>query len=241
MSDESHAANEAVGSLGSGAGASMRFGDVSYAMLIDALGPVELLHVPPRQALRFSWYASVPNTGGVPKGEGRRNALFLCHDEVAENLLANHPGCFCVVLVDGSQPPEWIAASSLRNRVVAIKQDKRFYFYDSLLQSLFVNDLVWENEMDRVVYNHGRIDRLISLSEETMKNFVCVTDTGYNLIFHSRGIEPPGEGFQHLVDNNCYDQSEVAEIEEKVLAEAGEKTRLVISEPSVQASTTWKR
>ncbi|MBS6976592.1 PucR family transcriptional regulator [Gordonibacter urolithinfaciens] len=232
MSDESHAANEAVGSLGSGAGASMRFGDVSYAMLIDALGPVELLHVPPRQALRFSWYASVPNTGGVPKGEGRRNALFLCHDEVAENLLANHPGCFCVVLVDGSQPPEWIAASSLRNRVVAIKQDKRFYFYDSLLQSLFVNDLVWENEMDRVVYNHGRIDRLISLSEETMKNFVCVTDTGYNLISHSRGIEPPGEGFQHLVDNNCYDQSEVAEIEEKVLAEAGEKTRLVICEPN---------
>ena len=164
MSDESHAANETSGSLGSGAGTSMRFGDVSYAMLVEALGPVEVLHAPPRQALRFSWYASIPSTGGAPKGEGRRNALFLCHEEVARNLLANHPGCFCVVLVDGSQPPEWIAAGSLRNRVVAIRQNKRFYFYDSLLQSLFVNDLVWENEMDRVVYNHGRIDRLISLA-----------------------------------------------------------------------------
>ena len=120
-------------------------------------------------------------------------------------------------MVDGSQPPEWIAAGSLRNRVVAIRQNKRFYFYDSLLQSLFVNNLVWENEMDRVVYNHGRIDRLISLSEETMGNFVCVTDTGYNLIAYSRGIEPPGEGFRHLVDNNCYDRCEVAEIEGKVL------------------------
>ena len=51
MSDESHAANETSGSLGSGAGTSMRFGDVSYAMLVEALGPVEVLHAPPRQAL----------------------------------------------------------------------------------------------------------------------------------------------------------------------------------------------
>ena len=219
-------------SFGFGAGSALRLGDVSYNMLLEAIRGFELLHVPESCSKRFTWYASIPSKRKYFDWSHRRDVLFLCHDEIAESLLDDNPSSFCVVLTDEEQVPDWATLKSRRNRVVIVKQNKRFYSYDSKLQSLFVNDLIWENEMDRVVYNRGRLDRLISLSEDMLGNFVCITDTGYNLIAYSRGIEPPEEGYRYLVDNNCYSEHEVKEIEEQVLANVGEKSRLVFCGPN---------
>ena len=94
----------------------------------------------------------------------------------------------------------WAQEKRRRGRVLVVRQIERFYHYDSLLQRLFVNDLVWENEMDRVVYSRGRLDKLIAVSEGILGNFVCITDTGYNLIAYSRTVEPPrgGGGIRNL-------------------------------------------
>ena len=48
------------------------------------------------------------------------------------------------MLTDEEQVPDWVTLKSRRNRVVIVKQNKRFYSYDSKLQSLFVNDLIWD-------------------------------------------------------------------------------------------------
>ncbi len=219
-------------SFGFGAASTLRLGDISYSMLFEAMKDFELLHVPDSCSKRFTWYASIPGKKGLFDRIHRRDALFLCHDEVAESLLDDNPGSFCVVLTDGARIPEWVSSRARRNRVMVVKQNKRFYYYDSMLQALFVNDLIWENGMDRVVYNRGRLDRLISLSEEMLGNFVCITDTGYNLIAYSRGVVPPEGGYRYLVDNNCYSEHEVKEIEEQVLTTVGEKNRLVFCAPN---------
>ncbi|WP_139651947.1 PucR family transcriptional regulator [Raoultibacter phocaeensis] len=219
-------------SFGFGAGSALRLGDVTYNMLIEVIKDFEVLHVPESCSKRFTWYAPIPSKRGFFDRSHRHEVLFLCHDEVAESLLDDNPSSFCVVLVDDDCVPAWVSRKNRRNRVVIMRQTKRFYFYDSLLQSLFVNDLIWENEMDRVVYNRGRLDRLISLSEEMLGNFVCITDTGYNLIAYSRSIEPPEEGYRYLVDNNCYSEHEVREIEENVLAVAKEKSQLTLCMPN---------
>ena len=171
-----------------------RFGDVSYAMLLDALDGSQVLHRPRRCARRFSWLETIYDEDGPAVRDYRPDALFLCRVEGARRLLELHPGSFCVVLAPGDTVPPWVGERNFGNRVVIVRQRERFARYESLLRSLFVSTLVWENEMDRVVYAHGRLDRLIAVSEKMLGNFVCITDTGHNLIACSRGVEPPGGG-----------------------------------------------
>lgn len=234
MGEKTYAGDEGEASFGFGINAALRLGDVSYNMLLEKLRPFEVLYSPESSSTRFSWYASVPSKMGYLDHRRGRKALFLCHEEVAGDLLDVYPGSYCVVLVDDDALPELLNRKNYRHRVIVIRQSKRFYFYDSMLQSLFVNDLIWENEMDRVVYNRGRLDRLISLSEEMLGNFICITDTGFNLIAYSRGIEPPqgGDGYRYLIENNCYSADLIHEIEDRVLAVAKKQNQLFLLEPN---------
>ena len=170
-----------------------RLNGVSYYLLLEKLNAsgVNLLHVPDLCSKRFSWYVSMPGRIDVSHSSYHKDALFLCHEEMAEELLEAFPSCFCVVITDKDCTPKWAVEKNRRNRVVVFKGARRFYYYDSLLQALFVSNLMWENEMDRIVYNRGKLDRLIAVSEKMLGNFVCITDTGFNLIAYSRSIEPP--------------------------------------------------
>lgn len=234
MGEKSYAVDESGTSFGFGINAAFHLGDVSYNMLLEKLKPNEVLYAPESSPVRFSWYASVPSKMRFLDHKRGRETLFLCHEEVVEDLLENYPGCCCVVLVDDDRLPDALSRKNYRHRIIVIKQCKRFYYYDSMLQSLFVNDLIWENEMDRVVYNRGRLDKLIALSEEMLGNFICITDTGYNLIAYSRGVEPPqgSDGYRYLVENNCYSEDLIREIEDRVLAVAKEKNQLFLLEPN---------
>lgn len=120
-------------SFGFGAGSALRLGDVSYNMLLEAIRGFELLHVPESCSKRFTWYASIPSKRKYFDWSHRRDVLFLCHDEIAESLLDDNPSSFCAVLTDEEQVPDWVTLKSRRNRVVIVKQNKRFYSYDSKL------------------------------------------------------------------------------------------------------------
>ena len=170
-----------------------RFGDVGYAMLLDALDGSQVLHRPRRCTRRFGWLETVYDEDNPAARDYRSNTLFLCRVEGARRLLELYPSCFCVALAPDDAVPAWVAERNFGNRLIIVRQRERFARYDSLLRSLFASMLIWENEMDRVVYAHGRLDRLIAVSEKILGNFVCITDTGHNLIACSREAEPPGE------------------------------------------------
>lgn len=173
---------------------SHRFGDVSYAMLLDALSESRVLHRPRACSRRFNWLETVYDEENSRARDYRPNTLFLCGSGSARQLLERHPSCFCVALTSDDAVPSWVGERNFGNRVVLVRQRERFARYDSLLRALFVSNLIWENEMDRVVYAHGRLDKIIAVSEKMLRNFVCITDTGHNLIACSRGVEPPGGG-----------------------------------------------
>ncbi len=210
---------------------SHRFGDVSYVMLLDALEGSRVLHRPRRCARRFSWLETVYDEDNLAARDSRPNTLFLCRVESARQLLERHPSCFCVALAPDDAVPAWVSERNFGNRLVLVQQRERFARYDSLLRSLFVSNLIWENEMDRVVYAHGKLDRLIAVSERTLGNFVCITDTGHNLIACSRGIEPPqAEGadvYRALIEDGCYPAEEIAWIEESILPVSRTRSQLV--------------
>lgn len=211
---------------------SFRMGDVTFNMVLDRLQPCEILYQPEGCQKHFSWYATVFRMDeDLISKIHRSKTLFLCHARDARVLLDAHPGCFCVIVDESDKTPAWVLELAYRNRVIVLKQNRKLYHYDALLQSLFIGDLVWENEMDRVVYNRGRLDRLISVSENMLRNFVCITDSGFNLITYSHGVRPQGDGYVRLVQNGCYDKDEMAVIEEKVLPRAKRTSQLVVLDP----------
>ncbi|MCI8468481.1 MAG: PucR family transcriptional regulator [Eggerthellaceae bacterium] len=213
---------------GSAGSAGHRLGEVSYAMLVDALGAFSILRQPRECTRRFSWFATVYDEDDVTVRDFRSDTLFLCHEATARRLMERFPNCFCIILIPDGQVPAWLDAPTRANRAVVVAQEGRLARYDLLLRELFVSNLVWENAMDRVVYSHGRLDRLIGVSEASLGNFTCITDTGHNLIAYSRGIEPPaGSVWASLVENGCYSADEIAFIEEEVLPASGMRSHLV--------------
>ncbi len=211
-----------------------RFGDVGYAMLLDALDGSQVLHRPRRCTRRFGWLETVYDEDNPAARDYRSNTLFLCRVEGARRLLELYPSCFCVALAPDDAVPAWVAERNFGNRLIIVRQRERFARYDSLLRSLFASMLIWENEMDRVVYAHGRLDRLIAVSEKILGNFVCITDTGHNLIACSREAEPPGEGshcYASLIEDGCYPAEEIAYIEEHILPASRTRSQLVAAAP----------
>lgn len=210
-----------------------RFGRVSFAMLVEGLRDCCILHKPKRSLRRFSWYEICyddrhPGYRGADAG-----TLLLCRIEQAKGVLQQSRDCFCLVLTPASEVPDWVSSTSLGNRVILVKQVERFMHYESILQKLFVKTLVWENEMDRVVYSHGRLDRLIAVSESSLNEFVCITDTGFNLIAYSREVEPPEDSlvYKKLIEDGCYTESEIKRIEEHVLPVANSDNSMIVVIP----------
>jgi len=232
MQDETNMKWEYRQGLALDAYGTFRMGDVSYCMLLEALKGLELIHAPENCPRTFSRYVPLLGDKDTSDEEYRNDTLFLCHIDMAKELLDSSSARFCVIITRNEDVPEWIMEKSYCNRTIVIKQIERFFYYDSLLKNLFFNDILWENEMDRVVYNKGRLDRIIAISENILGNFICITDTGYNLIAFSHCIEPPDEGgYRYLLENNCYDKNEIQFIEKHVLSLAKEKSQLIVCEP----------
>lgn len=211
-----------------------RYDDISFSMLMEALSEFEIMHRPKKCVRTFCQVEVVYDETNIDDHGYRNDALFLCHSAVAKRLMERFPRCFCVALETSNTVPKWVDERSFGNRVVVLHQTERFSMYESAVQSAFINALLWETEMDRVVFSHGRLDRIISVSEPMLRNFVCITDTGHNLIAYSRGIEPPAEGnvFTHLIEHGCYSAEAIEAIENYVLPSSKTRSQLVVMEPT---------
>ena len=207
-----------------------RLGDVSYNMLRDKMGQVEVLYAPKKSARRFQRMFTVSGTN-IPTFEDLRDILYLCHADTAQLLLKDNPTCFCFIAAKDEDDLSWIEKHHYRNRVFAFNASQRFYYYDSLLHGLFIDTLVWENELDRIVYSHGKLDKLINVGQEMLGNFVCIVDSGFNLIAASPDYAPQTPSLKYLLENICLPSSEMAIWENEVIPLASTHRRFITREP----------
>lgn len=209
-------------------------GAITYNMLISSLKGNEILHRPKASHRRFRWFESIYGDDSLPSHDGARDMLIMCQMDRAKALLDQGADRFCLILSSESIIPEWLSEPTYRNRAILVKQHERFVQYDSFLQTVFANNLIWENEMDRVVFSKGGLRSLLAVSEMTLRNFVSITDTGHNLIASSRIIEPPADAvaYRRLIEDGCFDRETYERIEKKVLGASLKAGHHVIMPPN---------
>lgn len=205
-----------------------RLGDVSFKVLLDRFQPVEYRYVPKRTLKHFRWFVTVPSSES-PKVPPWHDVLFLCHLDIAEQLLKENPSCVCLARSKGDEDLSWIERGHYQSRIVVFVGEKRFYYYDAVLHNIFISDLIWENEMDRVVYSHGRLEKLIEVSESMLGNFFCITDSGYNLDACSTAFAPQSDELRHLVANNSLSKEEIAHLEKNVIPLSTRKQQVILA------------
>ena len=206
-------------------------GVLTYNILFNRMAPLDILYAPEKCTMRFTWYASIPGDE-VPPVNYQDNMLFLCHGSIAPSLLERYPSCFCIVSVKDGEDFSWIERARVKARVLIFAEKQRFYYYDNMLQVLFANHLLWHREMDRIVYSGGMIDELIEASAGILQNFVCVTDTGFNLMDYSRSIEPCCAEHVYLIKNGCLSERACGYLKEHILPLSSHARKVIVSKPN---------
>ena len=208
---------------------SSHLGDVSANVLLDRFQPVEFVHIPKRSVKRFRWFATISGDN-APDFGFQRDILFFCHNAIAERLLRDNPTCACLVYVTKDDDLSWITQGHFQSRVFAFTGEHRFYYYDAILHNIFINDLIWENEMDRIVYSRGRLEKLVEASEGALKNFVCVIDSGFNLNACSSTVAPECEGLRYLAQNNSMPRSEIDFLKKQIIPKSTRKHQIIMAD-----------
>lgn len=126
------------------------------------------------------------------------------------SVLGARPTAFALVLVgeDDDLPPDTV---HLVDRMIAIRQQDRFSYFVFLLQSWFMQLLVWENELDHIVMRRGSLSEMLDITVPVMKNFMFVTDSSFNVIARTTVIEPPDDLHRRIIDTGCLTPRMIAE------------------------------
>lgn len=148
------------------------------------------------------------------------DVLLLCEIEHASRLMEEHAESFFFLFdeSDDDVVPVWLMQDGFRNRAVVFKGTRNYFF--ACVQAVsryFAENLLWESEMDAVVYRNERLDKLMSASADILACFVCITDTGFNLI-HASHADSPNSVYAYLVNNHCYDKDEIKHLNELLAA-----------------------
>lgn len=162
----------------------------------------------------FSW-ASAAIDGEFEGDAAANGVLLLCKVDHAYDLMKDHAESFFFVFdeSDDDAVPAWLLQDEFRSRAVLFKGARNYLAYVQAVCRYFADNLLWENEMDSVVYRNERLDKLVSVATTMLSCFVCITDTGFNLI-HAAHREPPNSTYAHLVDNHCYGKDEIRHLNE---------------------------
>lgn len=190
-----------------------------------ALSQFSILSSPEKLNKRFKWYAALFDSSDLSALEEDPSLLYICRPNIAPTALEQLKTAFLLVVTKDDEVPDW--ARSNKNRVLLVKSTDRVFFLVSLVQNLFTGLLVWENELDRIVTAHESLSTLLDAGGEVIKSFMCLTDSGYNLVASTTQFPPPDDACTTLVETGCYPASEITHIEESLLQQA-EHSRIIV-------------
>ena len=157
---------------------------VTAGMLLDFLADFEVQCAPAASRRAFRWF-SAPEEFGLdrPACVSGAQLLQVCRMEEARRLLEADEHAFVCALNPEAALPPW--ADAYAERFVAVRQtDSRSYFL-LCIQRLFSEMMIWENELDRVVWRHGGLDALLAVGSSLIEGRIeCLDSTG-TLLAHS--------------------------------------------------------
>ncbi|MEA5019151.1 MAG: helix-turn-helix domain-containing protein [Gordonibacter sp.] len=186
---------------------------VTLSMLEDFLSSCEILHRPTSSRRVFRWFAAVSHnqvTNTAPHDLDDARTLFICRLSVANEILKKRPTVFVLALADNEETlPQDIGEVS--ERLLVIRQQDRFSYFIFLIQSYFMQLLLWEGELDRIVLHHGSLTEALDASAPLLKNFMFVTDNEFNVIARTSDIEPPDNLHRRIVETGCLSPQMIAE------------------------------
>lgn len=179
---------------------------------VRALFPDDaVLFWPKNTSWSFQWLYTVFTDDDLPH-EMKDGWLILCSMAAAKVLVDRFPKHFVIVVDDGTaKRNDWYLSGSRRNHVAVISEALDITQTFQCLSAAFSNNLLWENDMDRAVFHGGRVDELIALCDKSnmLPGFLCITDTGFNLVHSSRENEAPNNVYRFLIKNGCYEKNEM--------------------------------
>lgn len=200
---------------------------VTLNMLIDFLEGYRILSCPVHAQREFSTIVPVSKRDPEPFDETSDDArvLYVCHSDNAEKVLKEHPTLFVLALTRSDSAPEWVGRYA--DRILHVQGQENFSYFIFLLQRYFIENMVWENNMDRIVLQKGSLRELLNIGSYLTDNFMTVNDSRFNLIAFSDRIAPPDSISEYLIEVGCLPEEFINDWKEKIL-----KQELMCEEPT---------
>lgn len=190
---------------------------VTLHMILDYLDTYEVLSQPKRTEREFS--SIVPVSKRDPQlfieAPDEKNALYVCHSENAEKVLKEHREIFVLALTREQSLPEWV--SRYASRVLLVRSQENFSYFNFLLQRYFIHITVWEHELDNAVLRKSELNELLNVGSTLTGNFMTVNDNQFNLVGYTDVIEPPDNVSKYLIEEGCLPEPRIDTWKRKIL------------------------
>ncbi|MDR2673091.1 MAG: helix-turn-helix domain-containing protein [Coriobacteriales bacterium] len=191
---------------------------VTVAMFLDNFSDYQILSKPPTLERRFSWFATLSKNDIIASILPISDTIFISHPKAARPLLEEQPAAFVVILCAEDATPQWLESYS--NRIVVMRQQETLSYFTVMVQQFFIQQLIWESQMDRVVYKKGGLDDILNVGGSLLDNFITITDKDMNLLSYSHRRQPPDAFLQRMIEIGCAPH-EIAAIQKRLVDRKG--------------------
>lgn len=69
-----------------------------------------------------------------------------------------------------------------------------------MLQRFFIDVMMWENELDRIVLRKGSLHELLNVGNSGIDDFMICIDVSCNVLAHTESAQPPDSAFRNAVE-----------------------------------------
>ena len=166
-------------------------------------------------ARRFSWVTVYPSESSAGSMIDSSKVLTVCDASELPNAISNCPyGAFLVV----AKKTEKVRNEDEKSKCIFVEAENKTTIEHEVL-ILFQKNMIWETKLDYLVFRESRLEALIEAGELAFRGaFLCITDTGFNLIACSHSVEPPSSVYRDLVQTGSYCGEEIERLKPLVLA-----------------------
>lgn len=208
---------------------------VTLNMLLAHLGPNAILSAPKRARGAYRWAVDITDPAVISDASFQEGLMFIGPADAISSFIEtrNLPlGSLFIAITEEDEAP-----SHLPQRSLVIKGEQDYLHYVKRIQGLFLTLWLWEMELSHIVYEgegharRGKLQKVVDTQCFFAPEFVCITDTGFNLIAASKDIDPPAGPYTTLVTEGCYSPEQIAFLKREVLPRVGPRNTTVICEP----------
>lgn len=219
MDDESNAGKELESMQSFFSEANLKGSTLTVNVLLSFLQQFPILAQPSNGYRRFTWYKALSHRKIMGESSYLQSCiedprkLYICSIEDARTVLDQRSFTFVLATTDESTVPSWALESNYRERLILIQIQGAGFYLVSCIQSLFSGLVAWAMTLDRIVLSSSSITELLDECTLLLNNFICVTDSGFNLVSSTTKLKPVDDSFVNLIQNGCFSISEIQELE----------------------------